>query len=174
MSAEKYQNQFRIPSARLPGWEYGGNAAYFVTICTKNKMYAFGKVIHGQVVLSLLGAAAADCWRRIPEHFPFIRLGEYVVMPNHIHGIVVIEKSIICIPQSIHDSKNAFGPQAKNLASIVRGFKVGVTKQARLWKISFGWQPRYHDHIIRTEAEYVRIRQYILENPQKWSDDCYF
>ncbi len=113
-------------------------------------------------------------------------LGEFVAMPNHVHGIVVINKSPREVETqnlaSLHSiaekpgrqSLNQFGPQSQNLASIVRGFKIGVTKYARQHQIPFSWQPRYHDHIIRNAEEYNRIRKYILENPQNWAADCFY
>ena len=92
MMAEKYQGKYRIASARRPGWDYGTNAAYFVTICTKNRRAFFGDITAGEMALSDIGQWADRYWRAIPTHFPFVRLGAFVVMPNHVHGIVVIDK----------------------------------------------------------------------------------
>ncbi len=179
MNPNKYQETYRIASARLAGWDYSSNGAYFITICTHNRVHAFGEIIDGQVNLTSLGQAAWDCWHAIPQHFPFVLLGEFVTMPNHVHGIVVIDKpppkraetqNFASLPGGI----NQFGPQSQNLASIVRGFKIGVTKCARQYQIPFAWQSRYHDHIIRNAAEHDRIRKYILENPQKWEEDCFY
>jgi REP element-mobilizing transposase RayT len=201
MNPDKYQDKYRIASARLAGWDYGSNAAYFITICTQDRVHAFGEVIDGQVSLSPLGQAAWDCWNAIPEHFPFVVLDGFVAMPNHVHGIVVIDKPAPNLgdrndhndgddvgndgnvetqnfaslrPPRPRRSVNQFGPQSQNLASIVRGFKIGVTKYARQHQIPFAWQPRYHDHIIRNAAEHERIRKYIIENPQKWAADCFY
>ncbi len=186
MNPTQYQETYRIASARLAGWDYATNAAYFVTICTQNRIHSFGEIIDGQVNLTALGQTAWDCWHAIPEHFPFVVLGEFVAMPNHVHGIVVINKSPREVETqnlaSLHSiaekpgrqSLNQFGPQSQNLASIVRGFKIGVTKYARQHQIPFSWQPRYHDHIIRNAEEYNRIRKYILENPQNWAADCFY
>jgi REP-associated tyrosine transposase len=186
VNPDKYQETYRIASARFAGWDYSSNAAYFITICTQNKIHAFGEVIDGEVSLTPLGQAAWDCWNAIPEHFPFAVLGEFVAMPNHVHGIVVIDKPRLAkanvetqnfaslrLRQRCR-SVNQFGPQSQNLASIVRGFKIGVTKYAREHQIPFAWQPRYHDHIIRNAAEHAHIRKYIIENPQKWSVDCFY
>jgi putative transposase len=186
MNADKYQNKYRIASARHAGWDYGSNAAYFITICTENRAHVFGKVLDGQVNLSPLGQAAWDCWQAIPEHFPFVKSGEFVAMPNHVHGIVMIDKpppvtgvetqnfASLRANGTPRRSVNQFGPQSQNLASIVRGYKIGVTKYARQNQIPFAWQARYHDHIIRDAAEYERIRTYIIENPQKWAADCFY
>jgi putative transposase len=94
MDTNKYQGKYRIPSARLASWDYGSNAAYFITICTHNMVHAFGEVVDGRANLTLLGQAADECWRAIPEHFPFVVLDEFVVMPNHVHGIVIIDKPL--------------------------------------------------------------------------------
>ncbi len=90
---DKYQNKYRIPSARAPFWDYARNAAYFVTICTHQRKYFFGDVVHGEMVLSEMGKIAHDCWMEIPNHFPFVKLDGLVVMPNHVHGIIVIDKT---------------------------------------------------------------------------------
>ncbi|MEX0772779.1 MAG: hypothetical protein WD038_06400, partial [Balneolales bacterium] len=94
---DKYKNKYRIPSARAPFWDYGWNAAYFVTICTKKREHYFGEITTGRdainrVSLSEIGEIARDCWLAIPEHFPFVKLENHIVMPNHVHGIVVIDR----------------------------------------------------------------------------------
>lgn len=178
--AEKFQNTFRIPSARAPWWDYSTNAAYFVTICVQNKTPHFGQVENNQVVLSELGHHADACWRDIPNHFPFVLLDAFIVMPDHVHGIIIINKSsspletqnLASLPPARHASSappaNRFGPQSRNLASIVRGYKVGVTKQARAIQPDFKWQSRYYDHIIRNDADYCSIVHYIRNSPANW------
>jgi REP element-mobilizing transposase RayT len=196
MRADKYKGKYRISSARLASWDYGSNAAYFITICTHGRAHAFGEVVDGEVRLTALGQAAWDCWYAIPEHFPFVLLDEFVAMPNHVHGIVIIDKPLPAgvdaadaadvvetqnfaslprhrRPVSDNQPKNRFGPQSQNLASIVRGFKIGVTKYARQHQIEFAWQARYYDHIVRNAADYQRIRTYIVENPKKWAADTF-
>ena len=142
--------------------------------------------------LSEIGKIANDCWLAIPQHFPFVRLGEFVVMPNHVHGIVIIDKDVetqeappvetqappvetqdlASLPED--SQKNKFGPQSRNLASIIRGFKIGVTKSARSILPAFAWQPRYHDHIIRDTKSYDRISNYIINNPASWKEDKFY
>lgn len=186
---EKYKGKYRIPSARLKTWDYGSNALYFITICTKNREHYFGEIANGQMILSEIGILAYKYWNEIPEHFPFVNLDEFVVMPNHVHGIIIIDKpdndgcnvafnvetqifaSLPSQPPKI--SKNKFGPQSKNLASIIRGFKIGVTTNARKIHADFEWQPRFHDHIIRNNDSYEKIKNYIINNPQKWNDDTF-
>ncbi|MDP2889248.1 MAG: hypothetical protein Q8P34_09845 [Bacteroidota bacterium] len=90
--SDKFQNKYRIPSARLQNWDYGWNAAYFITICTQNRECYFGKIVDDQMILSEIGTIVQQYWNAIPTHFPFVELGEFVVMPNHIHGIIIINK----------------------------------------------------------------------------------
>lgn len=189
---DKYQGKYRIPSTRATFWDYGSNAPYFVTICTKNREYSFGDVINGEMVLSEIGKIADECWLAIPDHFPFVKLHNHIIMPNHVHGIIVIDKDIsesanIAVaetqnaetqnlasqPKSANSDspQNRFGPQSKNLASIVRGFKIGVTKGGRLIDPNFAWQPRYHDIIIRDDRAFQNIANYIADNPARWGKD---
>ena len=172
-----YKNKFRIPSARLPNWDYGAGGIYFVTICTKNRQMYFGDVNYknGEMILNNLGQIAQECWQAIPDHFPFVRLGAYCIMPNHVHGIIVIDKSRLVETQDIASLQsrdnftlNRFGPQSRNLASIIRGFKIGVTKYARKNNINFSWQPRYYDQIIWDENSMQNIYKYIKNNPYNW------
>ena len=184
---DKFKNKFRIDSTRLKWWDYGSNAAYFVTICTQNMIHYFGEVVpnSNEVCLSKIGAFVESCWYEIPKHFPFVELGAFVVMPNHIHGIIIINKPSISVEtRNIASSKtketqnvaslqrvNKFGVQSQNLASIVRGYKIGVTKNARLINAKFSWQPRFYDHIIRSDVEYEKIYDYIKTNPANWESD---
>jgi len=133
--------------------------------------------------LSDIGKIANDCWKDIPIHFPFVTLDAYVVMPNHVHGIIIIDKpeksSVVVETQNLaslpsEPTQNKFGPQSKNLGSIIRGFKIGVTKNARLINPDFTWQARYFDHIIRNEKSWQNISGYIFNNPAKWQNDEYF
>src|SRR5215212_2241619 len=129
---DKFKGKYRISSARWAAWDYSSNAAYFVTICVANRAHDFGEIVNGHMNLSPLGQSAQDCWNEIPVHFSFVELGASVIMPNHAHGVVIINK-----PENVethnHASlpKNKFGPQSQNLASIIRGYKIGVTKFAR-------------------------------------------
>jgi len=182
--AELFNFRYRVPSARANWWNYGDNGAYFITICTKYRVHYFGRIINHQMDLSIIGQQAWDCWLQIPGHFPFVELGAFIVMPNHIHGIIIINKKNIEIPDKRdkkgmvtdhHENaaKNQFGAQSQNIPSIVRGLKIGVTKFCKHENLPFGWQPRYHDHIIRNAKEYERISNYILNNPAKWKEDIH-
>lgn len=170
MNNNKYRNKYRISSTRAKWWDYGHNAAYFITICTQDKNHYFGQINKGIIGLSDIGNLAWKCWYLIPEYFPFVKLGEFIVMPNHIHGIIIIDKPIE-IGSTPEFSQNKFGPQSMNLASIIRGYKSGVTKMARRTHPDFSWQSRYYDHIIKTEKSYNNIQNYIENNPINWQKD---
>src|SRR5205085_1437000 len=152
-------NQYRISSARLKNWNYGSEGFYYVTICTKDRSNSFGEINKGIINLSELGSVVQSEWIKTPALRPDmnLQLGEFVVMPNHIHGIISIGKN------AFHPgrfAKNKFGPQSKNLASIIRGFKSSVTTYARKNNICFNWQARFHEHIIRGCGDYLRITEY--------------
>lgn len=163
---------------RLQGFDYASEGAYFVTFNTKNRKHFFGKITNGIMGLSKIGCHAWKCWYNIPNHFPFVILDEFVVMPDHVHGILIINKDGVRTqdfgsPPANNQNfyTNKFGPQSKNLSSIIRGFKIGVTKNAREKNQNFAWQSRFHDHIIRNEQELNRIRNYIRNNPLNWGKD---
>ena len=171
--AEKYQNKYRITSARLKNWDYASCAAYFITICTANREHFLGQIIGGKMNLSVLGSVVEQEWIKTIEIRPDMNLslGEYVIMPNHFHSIIFIGENEFNTHTNTNNTGNAFGPQSKNLASIMRGFKSAVTTFARKNDLPFDWQPRFHDHIIRNEIEYNRISNYIINNPSKWNED---
>lgn len=184
-----YKNKYRVESARLKGWDYSSNGGYFITICVHNRECVFGNIENRKMIMSDLGKIAEKYWREIPHHFPFVKLDTYVVMPNHIHGIIFIEKntnhekSVVESTESVEtqdlaslqsNKKNGsecnFGPQSKNIASIIRGFKIGVKKYAVNNNIPFKWQPRFYDHIIRDDNDLNRIRKYLTDNPLNWKN----
>ena len=172
------------------------DGAYFVTICTKNRVHYFGKINHAEMHLSAIGKFAQDQIR----HTATIRDGDvsipqYTVMPNHIHMIIVIRRRrdalnaslepnaertnngrtnngrTRCVPTTISPQWQRFGPQSGNLPSVIRGIKSSVTKFANDNHIPFAWQSRYHDHIIRNAYEWDRISRYIKNNPAQWDND---
>ena len=198
--AQLFNNKFRILSARLQNRNYANEAMYFVTICTKNRENYFGEIVdtpneETQCIPSLkpteIGKMAHSEWFKSVEMRPDmnLELGEFVVMPNHIHGIIIIGKNefntqpdtqhrdaMHCVSTNANDTefKNQFAPQSKNLSSIIRGYKSAVTTYARKNGIEFDWQPRFHDHIIRSMDDYHRISNYIINNPAKWQDDKFY
>ena len=168
---EKFNNKYRIDSVRKENWDYGNNGGYFVTICTKNMVCYFGEIVETQNFASLrttrMGNVAKEYWKEIPRHFPDVILDEFIIMPNHVHGILLINKEEKQV--SREENKNKFGPQSRNLSSIIRGYKVGVKTFATKNNIPFEWQKGYYDRIIRNEDELFRIRKYINENAYKHS-----
>jgi REP element-mobilizing transposase RayT len=150
-------------SARLGSWDYGSNGKYFVTICTKNKVPYFGVIVNSGLTSTPIGDYTTKCWISIPDHYPFIELDTFIMMPDHFHGIICIAKK-----ERSGWKQNQFGPQAQNLGAVVRGFKAAVTSFARAKSIPFQWQPRYFDRVIRSERELDQIREYILNNPGQW------
>ncbi len=190
MNTTKFKSKYLIPSTRLRNWDYAGEGMYFVTICTKNRQGYFGNIEKDKMQLSPMGEIVQKCWMEIPVHFPFVTLDEFIVMPNHIHGIIIINKNAIVEtphwgvstsvsttqPNSHHieNKIGGFNPNWKpnSLGSIINQFKSICTKQIRkLYKPNFAWQPRFYDHVIRKENSCAHIRQYILENPLKWDMD---
>jgi len=172
---EKYQNKYRVSSPRLAGWDYGSHGLYFVTICTKDRIHYFGKIEETKGVYMLrdasvaslqmtdIGKIALDNWLKIPHYHSYVELDDFVIMPDHIHGIIFINK-----PNKISWEANKFGAQRNSLASIMRGYKSAVTKYANDNNIAFACQPRYYDRVIRNEKEYENIRGYIYDNPDNW------
>ena len=174
MSDNKFQNKYRIPSARATWHDYNGGT-YFVTICTHGREHYFGEIAidnngEPKMNLSEIGNIADECWRSIPQHFPHVQVPLWIVMPNHIHGILIINSPVETQNFASLQS-NKFCPQSKNLASVIRGFKIGVTKYARENNIPFAWQTRFHDRIVRNTDELNRIAEYIENNVAKWAFD---
>jgi len=169
---DKFLNKYRIASTRLQTWDYGSQCLYFITICTKNRENYFGQIITAETqdIASLrrtpMGITAEKNWKEIPIHFPFVELDEFIVMPNHIHGILFFN------PPYLRDwTTNKFGPQSKNLASVIRGYKASVKTFSTINQIEFVWQRRFHDQIIHSSKELSNIRQYIINNPANWAKD---
>ncbi len=183
---------FRIKSTRLSGWDYTSNGYYFVTICTRNRAPLLGEVRDNSVKLTRTGEIVAEEWLGIAVRRRDVSLDQWVVMPNHVHGIVVIHRDpVVETPQRIerpgwgaedirqqrthHEEEMQRGVsttsrlQAGSLGAIVGQFKSRSTK--RLWRSGFrdfGWQPRFYDHIIRDDRSLDHIRQYIMDNPAMW------
>jgi putative transposase len=146
-------------------WNYRSTGTYFVTACCKNRESFFGKVINGVMYPNDLGLKVEEEWLNTVKvrKYMNIELDEYIVMPNHFHGILDIGKN-----KFNHMLENKFGSQSNNLGSIMRGFKGSVKRFADNNSIRFNWQPRYHDRIIRDKNEFFAIRNYIKNNPRNW------
>lgn len=179
---DKFKGKYRIAPARLACWDYGSEGLYYITICTGSRFHYFGNIVKESInsipeTLDIfsdtqdiaclkpteIGYIAHRNWLDIPNHFPFIELDKFVIMPNHLHGILIINK-----PNKTDWQVNKFGVQSQNLASTIRGYKASVKAFATTNNIEFSWQSRYYDHIIRNEKEYLNIANYISGNPEQW------
>lgn len=171
-------------SIRLKGYNYSSSGIYFLTICTQSMNSLFGNISKGKMFLNDAGMVAQSCWMQIPLHFPFVCLDEFVIMPNHVHGIILIKESddseqvgvnfcnIVGANECDRVGANNHSPlrgTSKSIGSIVRGYKIGVTKWFRINSDIYPvWQRDYYDHVIKNELELRRIRDYIISNPVKW------
>ncbi len=179
-------------SIRLRETDYSVPGFYFITICVKNRSCLFGGISDGVLKLNELGNIAKRCWGDIPNHYQNVIVDEYIIMPNHIHGILLITdqnntgvQNIEPLRQSSNGNVGAqyFVPTTPGLnqfqhtvsgsiGAIIRGFKIGVTKWWRENGYEGGlWQRNYYEHIIRNEKSLNQIRQYIHDNPFNWSID---
>lgn len=217
---EKYQNKYRIPSARLQTWDYCRAGAYFITICIRNRSHCFGEIENDKMILSNIGIIADVIWHEIPRHTINTELDAFVVMPNHIHGIIILtgrgksdtvrentykysnKFSIVepghalalrqphqpnqqrqsCQRYTIRSTRTTcimqmtgqkrFQHIGKNsLSSVIGSYKSAVTKHAHRLGLYFEWQTRFYDHIIRDNADYLRIVKYINTNVENWGYD---
>lgn len=157
-------------SVRLKDYDYSTPWWYYVTICTYSHRNYFGKVINGKMILSEIGNVAKACWEDIPKHHNIVELDYYVIMPNHIHGIIIINEHDrdvqLNIPTSNYFSK--ISPKKNSLSVIIRTYKAAVSTRLKKLNINFRWQSSYYDRIVRNERELFEIRKYIEQNPLKW------
>ena len=180
-------------SIRLPNYDYSRSGIYFITICTHQKQCLFGDINNGRMSLNQIGKIVVEEWLKSAQIRKEIELDEYVIMPNHLHGIVLIHNDLkigdrLCLrDRNIVDDKGAsLAPLQNNvvdvsrqrkprsLSSFVAGFKSSVTKRIKIFCPQPNppiWQRNYHESIVGEEQQLARIRQYILNNPQKWQED---
>ena len=194
MDKVKFKGKYRIESARCKNYDYASNGAYFITIVTKDRQHFFGNIINDSMVLNDIGKIAQKYWNEIPNHFPFIRLDEMVVMPNHVHGVLWIDNldgdvrrrdAINRVSTTNHIStinrvSTTGGITGKNnpmfhnnISRVIRWYKGRCTFEINkiYGKLFFAWQSRFHDRIIRDTNELHRIQNYIIENPKNWYRD---
>lgn len=151
---ELYPQRKRL---RLKGRNYSDPGYYFVTICCATRRPTLGAVKFDKVTLSTLGQLVDDCWRRIPGIFAGVELGTFVVMPNHLHALILLPTAL--------PGKNV---RQWSLTTIIGNFKATVTKQSRTTGL---WQRSFYDRIVRKQDELDAIRGYILMNPERWAGD---
>ena len=177
-------------SIRLPGHDYASPGAYFATLCVQGGECLLGEVVDGEMRLSEWGQIASDYWLRIPQHFDHVKLDGWVVMPNHLHGIIVIVSGGEASPRRSFstDDLTSVGaePQDKDIAgdasplpsgslgAIVGNYKSVSTRRINRLRGTPGlrfWQRNYWEHVIRDEQSLNRIREYIQNNPARWAED---
>ena len=228
---DKFQDKYRISSARLRNWDYSAEGIYFITICTAGHDCYFGGIVNKKMVLSDIGSLVHLEWEKSFVIRAELFCDYFVIMPNHIHAILRIENEVCEQTDEMHNrnthnilpgndvetdgrpslqisnrpsiqisecpslqisnrpslhhdivtkkqtSPSKFGVayrSPKSISSFVAGFKSVVTVNARKIHADFGWQTRFHDHIIHTDPEYQRIADYIENNPSNWEKDKFF
>ena len=179
MSAPCGPEPHKRRSLRLRAYDYAQVGAYFVTVCAYDRRCLFGDVVDGAMRLNDVGRVVETCWEAIPDHFPHAGLDAYVVMPNHIHGVIVIVRPNVEVPPTVgatHASPlhHRSGPPKHSIGAVVGAYKSAVSKRINAARGTPGarvWQRNYYDHVIRNEADLHRIRQYIVDNPARWAED---
>jgi len=192
MTQPRFKGKYRVESTRLPNWNYAAKGWYFVTICTRERTHFFGEVITSQMEFSTIGEIAQQFWAEIPKHFNHTYIDAYVIMPNHVHGIIVIDRphqvnrdrppNVEMLPPNVEtlqcnvSTRGQFmsdiSPQAGSLGAIVRSYKSAVSRWSHQNGFEdFAWQDRFYDRIIRADGSLNCIRQYIVNNPTKWELD---
>ena len=171
MSVRHDSDKHHRHSLRLQGFDYTQEGAYFVTVCLQDRACLFGDISDGKMILNDVGLMAEKCWNEIPAHFPHIELDEFVIMPNHVHGILSITTAVGAKNVSPLPSQQMHGP-SKTIGSVIRGFKIGVTKWMRQNTPVYNvWQRNYYEHVIRDSDDWNRTHLYIESNPRDWEDD---
>jgi REP element-mobilizing transposase RayT len=171
-----FQKKFRIESIRLKSWDYRNPGYYFVTICIQGKKCLLGSIAGEKFQISSLGSMVENFWQQIPKQFHGVEIDDFIIMPNHVHGIIVISDSP---DSSVSKPKGSGITGEKNpmifsggLSQIIRWFKGRTTFEIRKTLLSeFSWQPRFYEQVIRNDKALDEIRTYILENPIKWEND---
>jgi REP element-mobilizing transposase RayT len=167
-------------SIRLKEYDYTQSGGYFVTIVTGQRECLFGEIVNREMRLNEYGRITNECWHAIPEHFPNVELGAYVVMPNHVHGIIVIRSDENGMATNSSPSVGARhasplpprGVKPHSIGAIVGSFKSAVTRHIRHeLNITGIWQRNYYEHVIRNHEDWDRIHRYIESNPSMWAED---
>lgn len=154
-------------SPRLPAFDYARPGAYFVTICTHERRCVLGRVSGRTVLLSEEGRIVEEEWLGTAEKRPYVKLDSHIIMPNHLHGVIIIQGHAAPVRIGSH------GPKRHSLSSIVGSFKAAASRRIALLGYGKGralWQRGFYEHVVRTEHDLRSIRQYIVNNPARWSD----
>ena len=194
-TSEKYKNRYRVSSARADWHAYDGGF-YHVTVCTKDRELYFGEIVEGAMRLSEIGKYAEEQFQNVTSYYSYAEIPVFIVMPNHIHAIVVIDnrtprRDAIHRVSDIHrvkedmmddpsmDSETPKGGLTGNdnpmlhqrLGTVIRGLKARVTHYANEKGIGFAWQSRFHDRIIRNQKDLNETAKYVENNVVKWKED---
>ena len=162
-------------SIRLKGHDYAQPGAYFVTVCTRGRACLFGHVLNGEMHPNDAGEVVREQWLRTAQMRPNVELDAFMIMPNHLHGIVVIHETCRGTLQRAPTQTERFGqPTSNSIPTIVRLFKSATTTRINVARGAPGtpiWQRGYYEHVVRNDAELTAIREYILANPAQWDED---
>ena len=181
-------SQPRRRATRLHSYDYSQTGGYFITICVQDQECLFGKIMDGRMQLNEIGKIVVECWNRIPQHFFSAKLDVCVVMPNHIHGVILLGTGgTKCPCPPTHSQPTRRGevsspaspnrrsePTSPTLGQVVAYFKYQSTKCINQYRDMLGtriWQRNYYDHVLRDDIDLQRIRRYITDNPMQWELD---
>ncbi|EKV02084.1 hypothetical protein Lepto7375DRAFT_4286 [Leptolyngbya sp. PCC 7375] len=163
-------------SIRLKNYDYRQSGAYFITICVQNRECLFGGIENRHMMLNQYGNVVTQIWQQVPHHFSNVEIDAAIVMPNHFHGILILQNPSTFAPLASDNKSSTTGSKVKNptLGQVVAYFKYQSTKRINTMRSTHGikvWQRNYYENIIRNEASLARIRAYIAKNPEKWIAD---
>jgi putative transposase len=194
MGDEYFKNKYRVASTRLTDWDYSKEGFYYVTICAQDRICCFGEIKDKNVYLSEIGKIVFEELLKTPQLRLYVKLDDFIIMPNHIHAIFEIQKDNDLVNEHCRDTArhvasgkndfglnnrrdavhrvstgNKFGPlKPKSLSSIINTFKGAVSKECHENNLDFYWQTNYYEHIITNDEDYARIKEYIALNPINW------
>ncbi|MFC1485140.1 transposase [bacterium] len=183
------KNKHHRRSIRLKNYDYSSQGAYFVTICVNEREYLFGNILNECMVLNDAGRMIQTVWNEIPKYYSGIDIDYFQIMPNHIHGIILVGAGPCACPEYASTGQpqskgqpQGVAPTVLSLCDVVHRFKTMTTKRycdgvkQKKWQIFNKklWQRNYYEHIIRNENELNKIREYISNNPLNWNTDKYF
>jgi len=182
-----FEPEFNRHSIRLKEYDYSKPGGYFITICVQDRKSLLGEIVESQAKPSEPGIMVQKWWDRLPDKFERIDIDEFVIMPNHIHGIIFIKDTVganqcVCPNPESPEPRNLGGHAGPPLPRIVQWFKTMTTNEYFQnvrdvnWPAVYRrfWQRNYYEHIIRDERDLFNARKYILENPLKWEDDEFY
>ncbi len=169
------QNRRRRKIICWQKWDYSWSGRYFITICTKNRVHYFGQIRDGKMILSNVGVIADILWYEIKNHAKNVELDAFIVMPNHIHGILILKNDkIIDIKDESPGQKRFRNPGKNTVSSIIGSYKSAVSRHAHRLGYDFEWQSRFWDVIIRSDEQFYRVRNYIKNNVKNWNEDKFY